>query len=188
MASQWTSAPCAWAIRLTSATGWITPVSLLTRMTETSAGSGFREQSSSASRSTSPSAVTGTRSASGTVSSTLSCSIDETRTRVRPVARRAAVLASVPPDVNTTRAGVIPPAPRPPPARPRPPGGRAGRSHGPTMDCRRCRRRRSRHRAPPAGSVRSRCSPGRSDRAFSGHSDSSIQPRPHQVRRPRRAA
>ena len=32
----------------------------------------------------------------------------ETRMRVRPVARSAAVLASVPPDVNTTRAGDTP--------------------------------------------------------------------------------
>ena len=38
-ASQWTSAPWRWATSTTSRTGWITPVSLLASMTETSAGS-----------------------------------------------------------------------------------------------------------------------------------------------------
>ena len=39
-ASQWKSAPCACAIAAISATGWITPVSLLASITETSAGRG----------------------------------------------------------------------------------------------------------------------------------------------------
>ncbi len=105
-ASTWTRAPAARASRIASATGWTTPVSLFTHITDTSAGasSAARRRSRSA-RSRRPSASTAIRSAPSATASTASCSIAETSSRGRPGPRTASASASVPPEVNTTCSG-----------------------------------------------------------------------------------
>ena len=95
--------------RAISATGCITPVSLLASMTETSAGRGSPASSAaSASRSTMPSRSTGIRSASGTARNTESCSTADTSTRSRPAPSSARWFASVPPLTKTMPSGGAP--------------------------------------------------------------------------------
>ena len=112
-ASQWTSAPAAVARAAISATGWITPVSLLASMTETSAsGPCAASALSSLPKSSRPSPSTGrTMCSSATTSavrSTAGCSIALTMSTRRPAPLSAVLLASVPPAVKTNSGGLQP--------------------------------------------------------------------------------
>jgi hypothetical protein len=105
----------------TSATGWITPVSLLASITETS-DAGCTSAASTSAMSSTPSASTlslrtvqpeRARSCAGFM--TQGCSIDDTAIRPgfrpAPAPRTNRLLASLPPEVNTTCDGWAPTSP-----------------------------------------------------------------------------
>ncbi len=123
-ASVWNIAPAAWQRRPISSTGCRVPTSLLTHITDTTAGPAARAASSASSRTT-PLPSTGrtsssppSRATAWAAASTALCSVAHTAARIRRPAARAAsappitarLSASVPPEVNTTWLGSAPTA------------------------------------------------------------------------------
>ena len=105
-------APCSRAAA--SATGWITPVSLLASIRAAATRSPRRSRAASQARSATPSAVTG-QTSTGTdparaVCITASCSMALTSRASMPTDRaaRPSALASVPPPVKTSRSVAAP--------------------------------------------------------------------------------
>ena len=112
VASVWSAAPAARRIAEISASGWMTPISLLASMADTSAVSALSALSSAAMSAT-PSSMTGRISTSNpprprwrTVSRTAGCSVASVNIRPRPraaaaIPRIARLQDSVAPETNT---------------------------------------------------------------------------------------
>ena len=159
-----------------SATGWTTPVSLLASMSETSARrrSGREPALRARARSTTPSPVDRQcprrpPAKPPAAASTEGCSIAETSRRSRPprpasaAGVSASILASVPPEVNTTLRGSAPTSAATCSARlldQAARGAALGMDRGRVAGQRRAPR--ARRRAPPAAAARSRSSRDRS--------------------------
>ena len=148
------------------AIGWITPVSLLASMSETSAARAIaqarRRGRRDRQRHRRRPASLERRAAKRPPASTEGCSIAETSSRSQPPGQSpgvsASTLASVPPDVKTTLRGSAPTSAATCRARPRSAPRAARLRHGPRTDCRRHPAPRPQPPAPPAAAARSRSS------------------------------